>query len=51
MTMDFRLAPDLASLKPTAGSEIDIEFRLQDDDAPQIVKWQIRDGRQTGGAQ
>ena len=42
MTMDFKLAPDVASLKPSAGSEIDIEFRMQEGDAPQIVQWRAR---------
>ena len=51
MTMDFRLTPEPASPKPSVGSEIDIEFRLQEGGAPQIVEWQIRDDRQTGGAQ
>lgn len=50
MTMDFKLTPQVTK-KPSAGSEIDIEFRLQDGDAPQIVRWQKRAGKPTGGAQ
>ncbi len=50
MTMDFKLAPDV-SRKLSAGSEIDIEFRMREGDAPQIVQWQAQDGKQTGGKQ
>ena len=50
MTMDFKLAPDV-SKKLAAGSEIDIEFRMREGDAPQIVQWQARDGKQTGDKQ
>ncbi|MDR9095514.1 efflux RND transporter periplasmic adaptor subunit [Burkholderia multivorans] len=50
MTMDFKLAPDV-SKKPSAGSEIDIEFRMREGDAPQIVQWQARTGKSAGGAQ
>ncbi len=50
MTMDFKLAPDV-SKKLAAGSEIDIEFRMREGDAPQIVQWQAQDGKQTGGKQ
>jgi Cu(I)/Ag(I) efflux system membrane fusion protein len=50
MTMDFKLAPDV-SRKLSAGSEIDIEFRMQEGEAPQIVQWQVSTGKQTGGAQ
>jgi len=50
MTMDFKLAPDV-SHKLSAGSEIDIEFRMREGDAPQIVQWQARNGEQTGGKQ
>ena len=50
MTMDFKLAPYLGSLKPSTGSEIDIEFRMQDGDAPQIVKWRARQNKAMGGA-
>ena len=50
MTMDFKLAPDIASLKPSAGSEIDIEFRMQEGDAPQIVQWRARQGKAMGGS-
>ncbi len=49
MTMDFKLAPALASLKPSAGSEIDIEFRMQEGDAPEIVQWRARQGQAMGG--
>ena len=49
MTMDFKLAPNLASLKPSAGSEIDLEFRMQEGDAPEIVKWRARQGQAMGG--
>ena len=51
MTMDFKLAPDLASPKPSAGSEIDIEFRMQEGDAPQIVQWRARQSKAMGGTQ
>ncbi|PKO64781.1 MAG: efflux RND transporter periplasmic adaptor subunit [Betaproteobacteria bacterium HGW-Betaproteobacteria-16] len=51
MTMDFKLAPDLALPTPTAGSEIDIEFRMQEGDSPQILQWQMRQGKATGGTQ
>lgn len=50
MTMDFNLPPDV-SKKPVPGSEIDIEFRMQEGEAPQILQWQVRTGKQTGGAQ
>jgi Cu(I)/Ag(I) efflux system membrane fusion protein len=50
MTMDFKLAPDV-SKKPSAGSEIHIEFRMREGDAPQIVQWQARAGQPAGGAQ
>lgn len=51
MTMDFKLAPDAASLKPSAGSEIDIEFRMQEGDAPQIVQWRAHQSKAMGGTQ
>lgn len=51
MTMDFKLAPDLASPTPSAGSEIDIEFRMQEGDAPQIVQWRARQSKAMGGTQ
>jgi membrane fusion protein, copper/silver efflux system len=51
MTMDFKLAPDVASLKPSAGSEIDLEFRMQEGDAPQIVQWRARQSKAMGGTQ
>jgi len=50
MTMDFKLAPDVAT-RPPAGSEIDIEFRMQAGDAPQIIQWQARAALPAGGAQ
>ncbi|MCQ9374783.1 efflux RND transporter periplasmic adaptor subunit [Methyloversatilis sp. XJ19-13] len=50
MTMEFKLAPEPALPTPSAGSEIDIEFRMRDGDAPQIVRWQARNGDRTGGA-
>ncbi|MBL8477314.1 MAG: efflux RND transporter periplasmic adaptor subunit [Methyloversatilis sp.] len=50
MTMEFTWAPDLALPKPSAGSDIDIEFRVQDGGAPLIVRWQTRHGDQSGGA-
>jgi len=37
MTMDFKLAPGLARPALAAGEEVDIEFRMQEGDAPQIV--------------
>ena len=38
MTMDFRLAPGLAPLLDVVqGTDVDIEFRMQEDDAPQIL--------------
>lgn len=48
MTMDFKLAPDLPRMPP-AGSEVDIEFRLREGDAPLIVGWKARTGGRTGG--
>lgn len=51
MTMDFKLAPDVASRKPSAGSEIEIEFRMQEGDAPQIVQWRARQSKAMGGTQ
>lgn len=50
MTMDFKLAPDV-SKKLAAGSEIDIEFRMREGSAPQIVQWQAHQANKTGGAQ
>ena len=52
MTMDFRLAPGVA-LPPsvTSGANADIEFRMQEGDAPQIVSIQPAAGMATGGAQ
>lgn len=37
MTMDFRLAPALEAPKLAVGEDVDIEFRMQEGDAPQIV--------------
>ncbi|MBI1907266.1 MAG: efflux RND transporter periplasmic adaptor subunit [Rhodocyclales bacterium] len=37
MTMDFKLAPGLARPALAAGAAVDIEFRMQEGDAPQIV--------------
>ena len=51
MTMEFKLAPDVASRRPSAGSEIDIEFRMQEGDAPQIVQWRARQSKAMGGTQ
>lgn len=51
MTMDFKLATSLASPKPAVGSEIDIEFRLQDGEAPQIIQWRARPGKVMGSMQ
>lgn len=51
MTMDFKLAPELASSKPATGSEIDIEFRMQEGEEPQIVQWRARQGKAMGGTQ
>ncbi|MCM2347727.1 efflux RND transporter periplasmic adaptor subunit [Acidovorax soli] len=50
MTMDFKLAPEV-SRKLAAGNEIEVEFRMQEGDAPQIVQWQARPGKPAGGAQ
>lgn len=49
MTMDFKLAPELASSRPATGSEIDIEFRMREGEEPQIVQWRARQGQATGG--
>ncbi len=51
MTMDFKLAPDVASPKPSAGSEIDIEFHMKEGDAPQVVQWRTRQNKAMGGKQ
>jgi Cu(I)/Ag(I) efflux system membrane fusion protein len=37
MTMDFKLAPGLERPELKAGADVDIEFRMQEGDAPQIV--------------
>ncbi|MDZ7892152.1 MAG: efflux RND transporter periplasmic adaptor subunit [Rhodoferax sp.] len=49
MTMDFKLAPEV-SKQLAAGNEIEIEFRMQEGDAPQIIQWQARTGMPKGGA-
>jgi membrane fusion protein, copper/silver efflux system len=49
MTMDFKLTPEV-SKKPLPGSEIDIKFLVQNGEAPQIVQWQVRTDKHTGGA-
>jgi len=38
MTMDFGLAPDVRADELTAGSEIEIEFKMQDEDVPLVVR-------------
>lgn len=38
MTMDFTLAPGSELAAPPAGSEIEIEFRMQDGEGAQIIK-------------
>ncbi len=50
MTMDFILAPDASPSGLSAGSDIDITFRLRDDDMPLIVDWQMRRGKRAGDA-
>ena len=52
MTMDFRLAPDLAApADVAAGADVDIEFRMQEDDAPQILSIRrTAQGTAPGGA-
>lgn len=37
MTMDFKLAPGLERPELKAGEDVDIEFRMQEGDAPQIM--------------
>ncbi len=37
MTMDFKLAPGSRTPDVAAGQDVEIEFRMQEDDAPQIV--------------
>lgn len=49
MTMDFDLAPDLAGPKPPGGSKIEFEFRLREDEVPQIVQWRALPNQTTGG--
>lgn len=48
MTMDFKLAPDLKNQGLGAGQEIEIEFRIQEGAAPQIVSIRRTDAK--GGA-
>ncbi|MDK9704722.1 MAG: efflux RND transporter periplasmic adaptor subunit [Sulfuritalea sp.] len=48
MTMDFKLAPNLKESALGAGQEIEIEFRMQEGAAPQIVS--IRRTGNKGGA-
>lgn len=50
MTMDFKLA-SAASNQPSVGNEIEIEFRMQEDDMPQIIRWQPHTSAAKGGAQ
>jgi len=38
MTMDFGLAPNVRADELTAGSEIEIEFKMQDEDVPLVVR-------------
>jgi len=38
MTMDFGLAPDVRADELTAGSEIEIEFKMQEADVPLVVR-------------
>ncbi len=47
MTMDFQLAPGLETPKLAPGEDIDIEFRMQEGGAPQIVAV----GRAAAGAE
>lgn len=51
MTMDFKLAPGMKLPDLATGSRIDIEFRMQAGDAPQIVTLQPGSGQPAGGAQ
>lgn len=37
MTMDFRLPPDAKTKDVSAGARVEVEFRMQEDDAPQIT--------------
>jgi Cu(I)/Ag(I) efflux system membrane fusion protein len=50
MTMDFKLASATPN-QPFVGSEIEIEFRMQDDDMPQIIRWQLHTSAVKGGAE
>jgi Cu(I)/Ag(I) efflux system membrane fusion protein len=38
MTMDFKLMPGSSESKVAAGQDVDIEFRMPEDDGPQIMK-------------
>jgi Cu(I)/Ag(I) efflux system membrane fusion protein len=38
MTMDFKLMPGSGDAKVAAGQDVDIEFRMPEDDGPQIMK-------------
>ncbi len=49
MTMDFKLAPAIEAPKLAAGEEIDIEFRMQEGDAPQIVSIRRAQAGTVGG--
>jgi Cu(I)/Ag(I) efflux system membrane fusion protein len=40
MTMDFKLMPGSGDAKVAAGQDVDIEFRMPEDDGPQIMKIQ-----------
>ena len=40
MTMDFKLMPGSGNAKVVAGQDVDIEFRMPEDDGPQIMKIQ-----------
>ncbi len=51
MTMNFKLAPGLKLPELPAGSQIDIEFRMQEGDAPQIVKLEAQSGKPSRGMQ
>lgn len=48
MTMDFKLAPGLQKPAPGVGQSIEIEFRIQEGDAPLIIA--IRRAADKGGA-
>ena len=50
MTMDFQLAPE-TSKRLSEGNEIEIEFRMREDDMPLIIRWQPHTRAAKGGAQ